>query len=126
MPQEVSNGHARSEFSFPLFENSREEPSWQFVGPACHRSVIHADSQKLIGKSDRAGNPIGDSVIAGEAAIPIEICGTSFDCHCNITKPERPACSMSKHVDAQNAQVIFRTQQPHLDAVQIYQVRMLV
>jgi len=120
-PQEITNGYARSEFHFPLLENRWDQPSWQFVSAVTNRGVIDAGAQKLIGKSDRAGNPIGDSAIACEALVPIEIRRPSFHGSPDVAKPERAAGSVPQHVDAQDPQVVFRAQQAHVDAVQIYQ-----
>jgi hypothetical protein len=97
-----------------MSQDVRNEPPRLALGPGCEGGIFNRDFKDPVREPDGAGDPVGHSPAPCQASIPVEACRPVLYSRSDVTEPKRPPGAMAEQMDAQQAEMVFRRQDPHL------------
>ena len=74
-------------------------------------------------QSDRAGDPVGDSLVPAETSIPVEGRSPRFHRESHIAKPQWPKRPVLQQVKAYHAKAVLQSEDSHVDFAKLNQLR---
>jgi hypothetical protein len=88
--------------------------------------IVHTSSEEPVCETEGTDDPICPPQIAAQEPIPVEVGGAGFEGDADVTQPQRAGCAMGPHVQAEQPQVILRSQDPDLGVTEKDQLRSAV
>ena len=107
----------------PLLENRGYEPARQTPRSLFDWRAVYVRPEQLMRQPDGASDPVRTAWVAAQKIGPVEVCRPRLQRHRDIAEPERAPGAVMKHVHAQQAEVVLRTEDPHLDFPAFDQLR---